>query len=396
MKLLQRELGPMHISCDIGCHLFSILPPFNLGNTTMGYGLGAAGASAFSGGENGKRAIAVMGDGGFWHNGLTSRRRQRGIQSDRQRAGDRRQRLFGGHGRAGHSFVARHQPLEKHQTRNCRGREGRRCQMAARHRPHLRSHPDARPLKEAMTTPEKGPKVIIAASECMLNRQRRERPEQQRDRGRQARGARTLRSGCRHLHRRSLLHSPVGLSRRSPSGRIRIRCGKIPWRTSTTPASAAGCAARLLMRRFFVPSFYRAELLFNPTRWDRWSPPCAARSSALCNDWRTAAAPRCRSRSDRARRHSPSPSRLSAGRAVGCSPTGSSTSRSVMAGWCRRLRFRAWRSAPVRRSTTWRCVPRAGRGPEPVFALMPVPGDVDVVIAAELDGSGAGGCAGLG
>ena len=71
MKLLQRELGPVHISCDIGCHLFSILPPFNLGNTTMGYGLGAAGASAFNAPRN-KRAIAVMGDGGFWHNGLTS------------------------------------------------------------------------------------------------------------------------------------------------------------------------------------------------------------------------------------------------------------------------------------------------------------------------------------
>jgi indolepyruvate ferredoxin oxidoreductase alpha subunit len=71
MKLVQRELGPLHISCDIGCHLFSILPPFNLGNTTMGYGLGAAGASAFNAPRN-KRALAVMGDGGFWHNGLTS------------------------------------------------------------------------------------------------------------------------------------------------------------------------------------------------------------------------------------------------------------------------------------------------------------------------------------
>ena len=71
MKLLQRELGPLHISCDIGCHLFSILPPFNLGNTTMGYGLGAAGAAAFDS-RSGKRALSVMGDGGFWHNGLTS------------------------------------------------------------------------------------------------------------------------------------------------------------------------------------------------------------------------------------------------------------------------------------------------------------------------------------
>lgn len=71
MKLVERELGPHHVSADIGCHLFSILPPFNLGNTTMGYGLGAAGAAALNA-PAGKRAIAVMGDGGFWHNGLTS------------------------------------------------------------------------------------------------------------------------------------------------------------------------------------------------------------------------------------------------------------------------------------------------------------------------------------
>src|SRR5690606_6340514 len=58
-------------SADIGCHLFSILPPFNIGTTTMGYGLGAASAAALNVPE-GKRPIAVMGDGGFWHNGLTS------------------------------------------------------------------------------------------------------------------------------------------------------------------------------------------------------------------------------------------------------------------------------------------------------------------------------------
>ena len=71
MKLLQKETGPLHISADIGCHSFATLPPFNMGNSIMGYGLGAAGASAF-GSEGGRRAVAVMGDGGFWHNGLTS------------------------------------------------------------------------------------------------------------------------------------------------------------------------------------------------------------------------------------------------------------------------------------------------------------------------------------
>ena len=64
-----RARAAPRVSCDIGCHLFSILPPFNIGNTTMGYGLGGAGASAFNA-KAGKRAIAVMGDGGFWHNGL--------------------------------------------------------------------------------------------------------------------------------------------------------------------------------------------------------------------------------------------------------------------------------------------------------------------------------------
>ncbi len=72
MKLVERELGSHHVSCDIGCHLFSILPPFNIGATTMGYGLGWAGAAAFNTKETNKRTISIMGDGGFWHNGLTS------------------------------------------------------------------------------------------------------------------------------------------------------------------------------------------------------------------------------------------------------------------------------------------------------------------------------------
>ncbi len=37
----------------------------------MGYGLGGAGAAAFNT-KSDKRAISFVGDGGFWHNGLTS------------------------------------------------------------------------------------------------------------------------------------------------------------------------------------------------------------------------------------------------------------------------------------------------------------------------------------
>ena len=71
MKLMEKELGPHHIAGDIGCHLFSVLPPFNIGATTMGYGLGPASAAAFNVKAD-KKSIAMIGDGGFWHNGLTS------------------------------------------------------------------------------------------------------------------------------------------------------------------------------------------------------------------------------------------------------------------------------------------------------------------------------------
>jgi indolepyruvate ferredoxin oxidoreductase alpha subunit len=64
-------LGGIHISSDIGCHTFSTLQPFNLGNTVLGYGLSLAAASAM-GPNFGKRIITVMGDGGFWHQGLTT------------------------------------------------------------------------------------------------------------------------------------------------------------------------------------------------------------------------------------------------------------------------------------------------------------------------------------
>src|SRR5690606_37549729 len=39
IKLVERELGHIHVAADIGCHTFSTLPPFNIGNSVLGYGL---------------------------------------------------------------------------------------------------------------------------------------------------------------------------------------------------------------------------------------------------------------------------------------------------------------------------------------------------------------------
>jgi len=270
MKLLQRELGPMHISCDIGCHLFSILPPFNLGNTTMGYGLGAAGASAFGGGENGKRAIAVMGDGGFWHNGLTS-----GVGNGVFNQSDNVLVIVDN----GYSAATGGQDILSSRATNRSKSTKHAIAEAVKGvgvkwlRVIDRTYDLTRmkaALKEAMTTPEKGPKVIVAASECMLNRQRRERPEQQR----------AIAGGTRVVRERFGVdadtctgdHSCIRLSG-CPS--LTIRPNPDPLRqdpVAHVDNSCVGCGVcgEVAHAAVLCPSFYRAELLFNPTRWDRW------------------------------------------------------------------------------------------------------------------------------
>jgi indolepyruvate ferredoxin oxidoreductase alpha subunit len=154
MKLVERELGHTIVSADIGCHLFSIFPPFKVGADDDGLRPGAAGASALNV-KAGKRAISMMGDGGFWHNGLTSGRRQRRVQQERQRPHHRRQRLFGGDRRPGHPLLvpSKHRPLHTELDRE--GGARRRRELG---QDHHRTYDVAKfrdTLREALTTKEK-------------------------------------------------------------------------------------------------------------------------------------------------------------------------------------------------------------------------------------------------
>ncbi|MBU2286008.1 MAG: indolepyruvate ferredoxin oxidoreductase subunit alpha, partial [Gammaproteobacteria bacterium] len=175
MKLVERELGPHHVSADIGCHLFSILPPFHIGNTTMGYGLGGAAASAMNV-PAGKRAIAMMGDGGFWHNGLTS-----GVANSVFNKSDNLTIVVDNN----YTSATGGQDLISSKTANATRSTGHAIERAVRGvgvewvRTVRRTYDVAGmrdALRDALTTKVKGPKVLIAQSECMLNRQRREKP----------------------------------------------------------------------------------------------------------------------------------------------------------------------------------------------------------------------------
>jgi len=71
LKLLMKERGKFHVSMDIGCNTFGTLPPFSFGSTVVGYGLGLASGSAIGGNLN-QPTVAIMGDGGFWHSGFST------------------------------------------------------------------------------------------------------------------------------------------------------------------------------------------------------------------------------------------------------------------------------------------------------------------------------------
>ncbi len=268
VKLVERELGSHHISADIGCHLFSILPPFNLGNTTMGYGLGAAGTAALNV-PAGKRAISVMGDGGFWHNGLTS-----GIANAVFNESDNLTIVVDNSYTAatgGQDILSSTATNPTRSTNHLiekavRG-VGVNWVKTVRHTYDLKTMMGT--LREALTTKEKGPKVLIAQSECMLNKQRRDKPKV-----RQA-----IASGKRVVRERFGVdpdtctgdHSCIRLSG-CPS--LSIKTNPDPLRTDPVASvldSCVGCGlcGEVAHAAVLCPSFYRAEIVSNPTRWDR-------------------------------------------------------------------------------------------------------------------------------
>ncbi len=176
IKLMQRETGPVHISTDIGCHSLAIFQPFNLGNSILGYGMSLASAAAVGPNMN-KRSIAVMGDGGFWHNGVIT-----GVASNLFNKGDGILIVMAN----GYTSATGLQYMPSSKTNREGGPtgmsiEGTLRSMGVKWMRKVRTYSVATmtaTLKEAMKTAQTGLKVIIADGECMLARQRRVRVEE--------------------------------------------------------------------------------------------------------------------------------------------------------------------------------------------------------------------------
>jgi indolepyruvate ferredoxin oxidoreductase alpha subunit len=268
MKIVEKELGHVHVSADIGCHSFATLAPFHMGASIMGYGLGSASGAALSGGQGGKRSISLMGDGGFWHNGLTS-----GIGNS----------VFNKHDSVtvivdnGYSAATGGQyiPSSRADVKNRKSKNpieravrGVGVEWVRTVRTYkMKEGIDA--LREALTTAYKGPKVIIAEGECQLNRARRVAPVLKR----------MAKEGKRIVRQRFGIdpdvctgdHSCIRLSG-CPS--LTIKANPDPLRRDPiahVDNSCVGCGVcgEVAHAAVLCPSFYRADVVTNPGSWDR-------------------------------------------------------------------------------------------------------------------------------
>ena len=269
MKMVESELGQHHISGDIGCHLFSILPPFNIGSTTMGYGLGPAAASAFNV-EADKRVISVMGDGGFWHNGLATSvgnavfNKQDGVILVVDNY---------------YSAATGGQDIPSSRALNPRRKTNNSIVNAVKGigatwvRQIDRTYDVAKmrdTLREALTSKEPGPKIIVASSECMLNKQRRVKPQ----------FAKAVKDGKRMVKERFGVDEDVctgdhACIRLSGCPSLSVKHTDDPLKDDPVAAidnNCVGCGncGEVSEAAVLCPSFYRADIIHNPTGWDRF------------------------------------------------------------------------------------------------------------------------------
>jgi len=267
MKLLRRETGPVHVAADIGCHSFATFAPFSQGNSILGYGMSLASAAAVSG-TQASRPISVMGDGGFWHNGLIT-----GVAGAVFNRDDSVLVIMNN----GYSSATGQQDiLSSEEEQDGRGKgldiEAALKSLGVQWIRRVRTYGVSgvvTALREALRTDRKGLKVVIADGECQLARQRRIRPET----------ARKLAAGERVMRTRFWVdpevctgdHSCIRLSG-CPS--LTIKPAEDPLRTDpvayvNNDCVGCGLCGEVAHAAQLCPSFARIDIIQNPSRWDR-------------------------------------------------------------------------------------------------------------------------------
>ena len=279
LKLVQREFGPLHIAGDIGCHSFATFEPFSLGHSILGYGMSLASSAAVRPMMS-TRPIAVMGDGGFWHNGLLS-----GVTSTLLNHDDAILLVF----KNGYTSATGTQEIistppeteqpadvaqsQRSQTHTDTTIENTLTGLGVKWLRTVHTYRVSEVMKTvraAVTSSFGGLKVIVAEGECQLERQRRIRPLVAKALQRGERVVRT-RFGvdedvCTGDHSCIRLSGCPSLTIKPSSDPLKID----PVATVNHGCVGCGLCGEVAHAAVLCPSFYRAEIVQHPNRWDRF------------------------------------------------------------------------------------------------------------------------------
>ncbi|MDE2396264.1 MAG: indolepyruvate ferredoxin oxidoreductase subunit alpha [Burkholderiales bacterium] len=292
LKLAQAEVGPVHIAADIGCHALATFEPFSSGHSILGYGMSLA-SRAGVGPMMQRRTLAIMGDGGFWHNGLLTGVQAAlfngddavlvimkngytsatGTQDILNTPDDEAKAEAAAQAHLHQSLTHKNQTIE--QTLKGMGLEWMRVVD------NYDVDAMRRTLQEAFTSPYTGLKVVIAEGECQLERQRRIKPW---NAARLKRGERVER--VKYGVDEDVCTGDHACIRLSGCPTLTLKDNPDPLRVDPVATVIDGCVGCGLcganaLAASLCPSFYRAEIVRNPGWGERFVAALRARVVGL-------------------------------------------------------------------------------------------------------------------
>ncbi|MCW5628787.1 MAG: indolepyruvate ferredoxin oxidoreductase subunit alpha [Rhodoferax sp.] len=274
LKLVQQDIGKVHIAADIGCHAFATFEPFSSGHSILGYGMSLASGAGVAPMMQG-RTLAIMGDGGFWHNGLIT-----GVQSALFNNSDAVLLIF----KNGYTSATGTQEIISTPDDDARAASADKLASLTdtnqtiettlkglgvqwMRTVHTYRVKDMRAtLHEAFTSPFNGLKVIVAEGECQLERQRRIKPWLA---GLLRRGERVMR--VKYGVDEDVCNGDHACIRLSGCPTLTIKDNPDPLKVDPVATVIDGCVGCGLCGEnahaaTLCPSFYRAEVITHP-KW---------------------------------------------------------------------------------------------------------------------------------
>jgi indolepyruvate ferredoxin oxidoreductase alpha subunit len=277
LKQNQKQFGKVHVAADIGCHSFGTFDPFGFGHSILGYGMSLASRAGVSPMMN-RRVLSIMGDGGFWHNGLLT-----GVQSALFNGDDAVLIIF----KNGYTSATGTQDILSTPDEEVKASAPKKQESLVDRNKTIEEtlrgigvewirtvytydvERVKRILDEAFTTRFDGLKIIVAEGECQLERQRRIRPWI----------AALKQHGERYERVKYGIDDDVcsgdhACMRISGCPSLTLKDNPDPLKEDPVATISDGCVGCGLCGEnahsaTLCPSFYRAEIVKNPKPWER-------------------------------------------------------------------------------------------------------------------------------